>query len=65
MSGFVKQVRLRDPRTRKLVRVTVDLDIDEHILAESLGQRALKNKSRKSKLAVGIVAKIRDVKEIE
>jgi hypothetical protein len=47
------------PATRKTgaekVRFDVDIEIDVRALATLLGRRAIKNKSRKAKLAEGLI----------
>lgn len=43
----------------KRVRVDLVIDIDE--LAWELGKKAMKNKSRKSKLSVGVKAEAREL----
>jgi hypothetical protein len=59
------RVQVRDEKTDRIeyAMVTVEIEVDYQQIAQELGWKALRNKSRKSKLACGITAKIvQDIK---
>lgn len=54
--NWFTQRALADPKTGQLVPVRVDLTFDLDAIAHELGKKALRNKSGKSKLGLGITA---------
>lgn len=57
MMEFTRAVSVYDSKQKKYVTLDVRVTIDPQSVAEQLGSRAMRNKSGKSRLAVGITAK--------
>ena len=55
MNTIVKGIRVRDPKTKELLVIDVDVEIDLYNLAWALGDKAYNNKSGKSHAHGGII----------
>ena len=56
MIEFTRAVSVYDSAQEKMVMLNVTVTIDPQSVAEQLGQRAMRNTSGKSKLAIGVTA---------
>jgi len=54
-------VRVYDSKRKEHISVRVDMAIDLDSIAQALGHKAMRNKSRRSKVAIGITAEAREV----
>jgi hypothetical protein len=55
MRTIVKSIPVRDPKTKQMVQIDVDVEIDVYGLAAQLGQKAYANKSGKSREVDGLI----------
>jgi hypothetical protein len=55
MRTIVKSIPVRDPKTKGVAQIEVDVEIDVYGLAAQLGQKAYVNKSGKSFALDGLI----------
>lgn len=54
-----RYITTTDPKTGERIKVRVDMEFDLDRIAQTLGHKAYRNKSRTSRLAIGIKAEAR------
>lgn len=57
--------RMELDRFGKNVTARVDLEVDLDALFFDLGNKAIRNKSKRSRLQVGVTAEVRDIQEVQ
>jgi hypothetical protein len=55
MRTIVKNIPVRDPKTKSVIQIDVDVEIDVYGMAAQLGQKAYLNKSGKSFALEGLI----------